>query len=117
MIDYERSLLLQGMSFRTKRSTTYNHVQGCHGNQQGSCPDGVGCGNINCNNCHDCKGQICSLNKCKQLAAAANADGFAYRRSADQFCRLCSFSELITYRSETDYGIYSRVPRMYKPWL
>ena len=101
------------MSFRSKRSTTYTHVQGCHGNVIGSCPAGVGCGDINCNTCHDCKGQACTLDECKKLAEDNDADGFAYRRSGDQYCRLCTFSELTNYKSESDYGIYSRIPRMY----
>ena len=97
-------------SLRRKRSITYNHVQGCHGNVQGSCPDGMGCGSSS----HKCTGQSCTLNKCKQLAENNNADGFAYRRSANQYCRLCSFAELITYKSEIDYGIYSSVPSKYR---
>ena len=101
------------MTFRSKRSTTYTYVQGCLGNVQGSCLAGMGCGNINCSNCHNCKGQACTLDKCKQLAADNDADGFAYRRSSDQFCRLCTFSELTNYKYEIDYGIYSRIPRMY----
>ena len=98
------------INLRKKRSATYDHVQGCHGNVQGSCPDGMGCGSSS----HKCTGSSCTLSKCKQLAETNNADGFAYRRSANQYCRLCSFAELIAYKSETDYGIYSRVPRMYE---
>ena len=92
---------------------TYTHVQGCFGNVPGSCLDGMGCGNINCNNCHDCSGHACTLTKCMELAEDNDADGFAYRRSAGQFCRLCTFSELTNYESETDFGIYSRICTQY----
>ena len=99
-------------NLRRKRSNTYDHVQGCHGNVQGSCPDGIGCGSTNAP--LKCTGSSCTLTRCRELATNNNADGFAYRRSANQYCRLCTFAELIEYSPEIDYGIYSRVPRMYK---